>query len=156
MAAIRKLSYSPEANQQDMFEMGSLPTEDDYGLEMHPLNGPIHNETGHSNVFNENVPPVMMKPGENLMPSPAAQPPVRRSSSSNGLVGQQRKGSLPSDYIANCNQMSLSDEWSREKVASMAHQARQRLQNPSNSTGNTFKKIGVGFFLHICLPSIHD
>lgn len=66
---------------------------------------------------------------------------LRRSSSSNGLSGQQRKGSLPSDYSLKNNSIALSNDWSREKVADMAHAARQRLQNPSS--GSTVKKIGV-------------
>ncbi|KAI2807550.1 hypothetical protein BLOT_005486 [Blomia tropicalis] len=67
---------------------------------------------------------------------------VRRTSTANGPSGQQRKGSLPGGYMANANAISLPQEWSRENVAYMAHEARQRLQNPSNRTSETFKKIG--------------
>ena len=87
---------------------------------------------------------LMPKPSDSLH-SPAVTSTIRRRSSSNGVSGPQRKGSLPSDYISNSNTLSLSNEWSREKVADMAHQARQRMQNPSNSTATTFKKIGVSF-----------
>lgn len=74
---------------------------------------------------------------------------VRRTSTANCPSGQQRKGSLPGGYMANANAISLPQEWSRENVAYMAHEARQRLQNPSNRTSETFKKIGVSLNIHI-------
>lgn len=95
------------------------------------------------------------KPAENnLLKQLTATPAMRRSSSSNGLAGQQRKGSLPSDYISNANSIALSSEWSREKVAAMSAMARQRQQNPPNSTSASFKKIGVSTFLPFLHPPL--
>ena len=147
-AIIRKMSYSPEvaehAKRVDNFEMMDQSMMDMMSINSrvdqngHLLDGamPTSNQWNLTPEESEHT----IKPTENLhSPSPS----MRRSSSSNGLTAQQRKGSLPSDLITNSNSISFSNEWSREKVADMAHQARQRMQHPSNSTTTTFKKIGV-------------
>lgn len=77
---------------------------------------------------------------------------IRRASSSNGLSAQQRKGSLPSDYIAAAavNGIKLSSEWSRENVASMAHEARLRQKNPgAGRTQAAIRNIGVSLHYHL-------
>lgn len=120
-------------------------------LEMRGQSPIRNNMPAESN--NNNNSQMMMKQLTAAAAGAVGTPAMRRSSSSNGLSGQQRKGSLPSDYISkNANSIALSSEWSREKVAAMSAEARQRQQNPPNSTSASFKKIGVSTF---CCLSNH-
>lgn len=113
-------------------------------LEMRGQSPLRNNMPAESN--NNNNSQLMMKQLTAAAAGAVGTPAMRRSSSSNGLSGQQRKGSLPSDYISkNANSIALSSEWSREKVAAMSAEARQRQQNPPNSTSASFKKIGHWF-----------
>lgn len=72
---------------------------------------------------------------------------VRRNSSSE----RNRRGSLPSDYVAansgGAIKLANDSMWSREHVATLAHEARQRAKNPPSNVKQTLAKIGVS--LHI-------
>lgn len=164
---IRKASYSPsyspetgrdydyENDSNEHFDaMDALAAEmyQESAMDLHDTllparakNSPPRNEAHFEAVRGQSPPPKAA--GESLLKQLTAAPAMRRSSSSSGLSAQQRKGSLPSDYISNANSIALSSEWSRENVAAMSAMARQRQQNPPNSTSTSFKKIGVSTFL---------
>lgn len=168
---IRKSSYSPsyspetgrdydyENDSNEHFEaMDALAAAEMYqesAMDLHDTllptraNSPPRNEAHFEAVRGQSPPPKAA--GESLLKQLTAAPAMRRSSSSSGLAAQQRKGSLPSDYISNANSIALSSEWSRENVAAMSAMARQRQQNPPNSTSTSFKKIGVSTFCNLAL-----
>lgn len=70
---------------------------------------------------------------------PAGQ--TSRRNSASAATSASRKGSLPSDYLAHPDTFALSNDWSREKVANLAHEARQRAHNPRGN--DSLKKVGV-------------
>lgn len=69
---------------------------------------------------------------------------LRRNSSNSNLSAYQRKASLPAEYINLKNeQLKLSSEWSRENVAHLAHEAREKKLHPKSPFKRTVQNIGV-------------
>lgn len=72
---------------------------------------------------------------------------LRRNSSNTNLSAYQRKASLPAEYINLKNeQLKLSSEWSRENVAHLAHEAREKKLHPKSTFKRSVQNLGVRIF----------